>query len=117
MAKNYTYYILDNDGEIALYDTDKTRLENTLRVTPQYPEQKVKSTTKEIVLLDGKPVFADEHTEEINEQKEIEQKKAEEQETAQTVATLKADMLTAIALNDEEWLADLRAEYVELTGE
>lgn len=51
------------------------------------------------------------------EEKEIERKKQEEQETAQTVATLKADMMTAIALNDEEWLADLRAEYAELTGE
>ena len=51
------------------------------------------------------------------EEKEIESKKAEEQETAQTVATLKADMLTAIALNNTEWLEDLRAEYAELTGE
>jgi hypothetical protein len=30
---------------------------------------------------------------------------------------LKADMMTAIALNDTEWLEDLRAEYAELTGE
>ena len=51
------------------------------------------------------------------EEKEIERKEAEERETSQTIASLKADMLTAIALNDEEWLADLRAEYSELTGE
>ena len=51
------------------------------------------------------------------EEKEIERKKSEEQETAQTVATLKADMLTAIATNNKEWLEELRAEYAELTGE
>jgi tRNA U54 and U55 pseudouridine synthase Pus10 len=80
-------------------------------------DAEILSTDREIIILNNAPVFADEHTEEINEQKEIEQKKAEEQETAQTVATLKADMLTAIALNDTEWLEDLRAEYAELTGE
>lgn len=51
------------------------------------------------------------------EEKEIERKKAEEQETAQTIESLKADMMTAIALNNTELLADLRAEYATLIGE
>lgn len=64
MSKIYTYYFADNDGNIVVYDTDKTKAENTLTFMPQYAESKVKSTTKEIVLLDGKPVFADEHEDE-----------------------------------------------------
>ena len=51
------------------------------------------------------------------EEKEIERKKTEEQETEQTIASLKADMMTAIALNNTELLADLRAEYATLIGE
>ena len=59
----------------------------------------------------------EEISEPTEEKKEIERKKAEEQETAQTIASLKADMMTAIALNDTELLADLRAEYATLIGE
>ena len=51
------------------------------------------------------------------EEKEIERKEAEERETAQTIASLKADMMTAIATNNEDWLEELRAEYSKLTGE
>lgn len=55
------YYILDSNNEIALFDIDKSKLETTLKFMPQYAECEVRETEREIVLLDGKYVFADEH--------------------------------------------------------
>lgn len=61
------YYVLQNE-EIALYDTDKKRLQTTLKYKPELEGEKIHQTTKDIVLLDGKYVFAEEHTDELLEQ-------------------------------------------------
>lgn len=61
------YYVLDLNQDIALFDTDKSRLQTTLKFKPDLADTKIKQTTKEIVELDGKFVFADEHADELLE--------------------------------------------------
>lgn len=55
------YYILDNE-EIALFDTDKSRLQTTLKFKPELTDKEIQETERDIVILDNKFVFADEHT-------------------------------------------------------
>lgn len=61
------YYVLNSNDEIVLFDTDKSRLQTTLKFKPDLADAKIHQTTKEIVELDGKYVFADEHTDELLE--------------------------------------------------
>ena len=61
------YYVLDSNNEIALFDTDKSRIQTTLKFKPELAEAKILQTEREIVELDGKFVFADEHTNELLE--------------------------------------------------
>lgn len=64
------YYVLNENKEIALFDTDRERLENTLMFSPNglSPDSEILATDREIISLDGKLVFADEHTAEVLEQ-------------------------------------------------
>lgn len=110
------YYVLQND-EIALFDTDKSRLQTTLKFKPELADAKIHQTTKEIVELDGKFVFADEHQEEIDALKELEEQQQTYEANQQAINGLKDDLLTATLMGDEEWIADLKAEYAELTEE
>jgi hypothetical protein len=61
------YYILNSENEIVLFDTNKSRLQNTLKFKPELADEKIHQTTKEIIELDGHFVFADEHTDELLE--------------------------------------------------
>lgn len=51
------------------------------------------------------------------EEKEIEAKKQADDERYQSLESLKLDMLTALAINDTEWLDEIRAEYAALLDE
>lgn len=42
-----TYYI-EQDGQIKLHDTDKARIERTLKYMPQYADIKIKKTSRPI---------------------------------------------------------------------
>ena len=108
------YYVLNSNDEIELFDTDKKRLQTTLKFQPELADAKIHQTTKEIVELDGKFVFADEHQEEIDAQKELEEQQKAYEETQQAINGLKDDLLTATLADDQEWIADLKAEYSEL---
>ncbi len=55
------YYVLNENDEIELFDTDKSRLQTTLKFKPELADKKIHQITKEIIELDGKYVFADEH--------------------------------------------------------
>lgn len=61
------YYVLNENNEIALFDTDRERLQNTLKFYPKNlsPDSEILSTNREIVSIDGKLVFADEHEDEV----------------------------------------------------
>lgn len=111
------YYVLNSNNEIELFDTDKSRLQTTLKFKPELADEKIHQTTKEIVELDGKYVFADEHQEEIEQQKV--QKESEEKEFALQAAIeeLGKEIAKADLAGDEEWKADLRAEYEALIME
>lgn len=115
MTKNYTYYFTDNDDNIVVYDTDKTKVENTLKFMPQYADSKVKSTTKEIVLLDGKPVFAADHEAEIAHQAEQEAEQKAYEDNQKAILAIKSDLLTATLMGDDEWIEELKADYLALT--
>lgn len=110
------YYILQNN-EIVLFDTDKKRLQTTLKFMPELAETKIHQTTKEIVLLDDKYVFADEHQEEIDAQKA--QKESEEKELAlqNAIEELSKEIAKADLSGDEDWKAELREEYAKLMEE
>lgn len=43
-----TYYITDADGQIKLHDTDKNRIETTLKFMPQYAGLELKETERPI---------------------------------------------------------------------
>lgn len=75
------YYVLNSNDEIELFDTDKKRLQTTLKFKPGLVDAKIHQTTKEIVELDGKYVFADEHTYEL-----LEKAKADKLAELDTVA-------------------------------
>lgn len=104
------YYVLQND-EIALFDTNKSKLQTTLKFKPELADAKIHQTTKEIVELDGKYVFADEHQEEIEEEKQ--QKEDEEKQQALDVAIddLIKEIAKADLMGDENWKAELREQY------
>lgn len=62
------YYVLNSENEIVLFDTNKSRLQKTVtKYRPELSDEKIPQTTKEIVKLDGKFVFADEHESELLE--------------------------------------------------
>ena len=65
------YYILNNNNEIELFDTNKKRLQDTLLFKPELKDKTIQETEREIIELDSKFVFVDEHQEELK-QKEIE---------------------------------------------
>lgn len=52
--------------------------------------------------------------EEIEAQKELEEQQKAYDETQQAINGLKDDLLTATLADDQEWIADLKAEYSEL---
>lgn len=43
------YYIQDKDDKIILFDKDRSKLENTLKMMPQYSDLEIKETEREIV--------------------------------------------------------------------
>jgi len=59
------YYVLDTNNEIALFDTNKSRLQTTLKFKPELINREIQETEREIVTLDNKYVFADEHINEL----------------------------------------------------
>lgn len=109
------YYVLNSNEEIELFDTDKKRLQTTLKFKPELADEKLHQTTKEIVELDGKFVFADEHQEEIEAQKELEEQQKAYDKNQEAINALKDDLLTATLMGDEDWIADLKSEYAKLT--
>lgn len=50
MKEITTYYYVEKDNEIKLFDTDKTRLENTLIFMPELQGLEIKSTTNVTLL-------------------------------------------------------------------
>lgn len=65
-----TYYI-EKDNKIVLHDTDKTRLVNTLKFTPQYKGLEIKETNRPIEncqFADTDNYLAKKHKQEVEEQ-------------------------------------------------
>ena len=56
------YYVLNSNQEIELFDTSKKRLQTTLKFKPELKDKTIQETERDIVMLDNKFVFADEHT-------------------------------------------------------
>lgn len=54
--------------------------------------------------------------EEIAQQEQQKADEAAKAELEADIAAVRADMMTAIAINDDEWLEELRAEYEELVN-
>lgn len=66
------YYVLNSADEIELFDTDKSRLQTTLKFKPDLDGSEIQETEREIVEFDGKFVFADEHESELLEKAKAE---------------------------------------------
>lgn len=111
------YYVLNSNNEIALFDTDKSRLQKTLKFKPELADEKIHQTTKEIVELDGKYVFADEHQEEIEQQKQQKEDEAKEKALEAAINDLIHEMSKADLMGDEDWKTELRAEYEALMAQ
>ena len=54
--------------------------------------------------------------EEIAQQEQAKEDEAAKAELEADIAAIREDMMTAIAINDDEWLEELRAEYEELVN-
>jgi hypothetical protein len=85
------YYILDND-EIVLFDTDKKRLQDTLLFKPELKDKTIQETEREIVILNNKIVFADEHIDALLVKAKEKKLKELAQVTAQFEDNLNKDM-------------------------
>ena len=59
-----TYYI-DKDGDIVLADKNKSKIQTTLKFTPQFKGLEIKETEKEIILKDGKYRFLEDIQDEL----------------------------------------------------
>ena len=59
-----TYYI-EKDGDIVLADKNKSKIQTTLKFTPQFKSLEIKETEKEIILKDGKYCFLDDIQDEL----------------------------------------------------
>ena len=109
------YYVLQND-EIVLFDTDRSRLQTTLKFKPELAGQEIQETEKEIVLLNDKFVFADEHQEELNEKEELAQIDQEAQELETTLNELKSMYTQAQMIGDTETMEEISNATKELLG-
>jgi len=109
------YYVLQND-EIVLFDTDRSRLQTTLKFKPELAGQEIQETEKEIVLLNDKFVFADEHQEELNEKEELSQIDQEAQELETTLNELKSMYTQAQMIGDTETMEEISNATKELLG-
>lgn len=104
------YYVLNSNQEIELFDTDKKRLQTTLKFKPDLADAKIHQTTKEIVELDGKFVFADEHTDELLEKAKAE-KLAELDSIASQFDSYKCDdMYITSSVGGYRFNADIRSQ-------
>lgn len=111
------YYVLNANSEIEIFDTDKSRLQSTLKFKPELQGEKIHQTTKEIVVLNNKPVFADEHQEEIEEKKQHEEDEVKQHALELAIDELIKEMAKADLMGDEDWKNELRAEYEALITE
>lgn len=66
MKEITTYYYVEKDNEIKLFDTDKTRLENTLDFMPELQGLEVKSTT-DVTLFKPLEEFKKEKLQELSQ--------------------------------------------------
>lgn len=110
------YYILNSENEIALFDTDKSRLQTTLKFKPELKDKEIQETEREIVELNGKFVFADEHQEEIVEKEELSQLTQEAQELENTLNELQSMYTQAQMIGDTETMEEISNTTKELLG-
>ena len=66
MEETIIYYYVEKDNEIKLFDTDKTRLENTLDFMPELQGLEIKSTT-DVTLLKPLEEFKKEKLNELSQ--------------------------------------------------
>ena len=66
MEEITTYYYVEKDNKIKLFDTDKTRLENTLEFMPELQGLEVKSTT-DVTLLKPLEEFKKDKLQELSQ--------------------------------------------------
>ena len=98
------YYVKSGEN-IVLFDTDRTKLENTLAFIPNLTSDVILETEREIIYLNDGFVFADEVTEELLD--DAKRQKIEENKTAYDAA-LKAGVMYKNALFDCDTLAAVR---------
>ena len=98
------YYVKCGEN-IVLFDTDRTKLENTLAFIPNLTSDVILETEREIIYLNDGFVFADEVTEELLD--DAKRQKIEENKTAYDAA-LKAGVTYKNALFDCDTLAAVR---------
>lgn len=104
------YYVLNSNNEIALFDTNKSRLQTTLKFKPELADAKIHQTTKEIVELDGRFVFADEHTEELLENAKAEKLEALTAYAGQFDQYKCDDMYVTSSIGGYKFNADIRSQ-------
>ena len=107
-------YYLNKNNKIILFSENLSILKNTIKFLPEFSEEDIQETTREIITLNNESVFRDEHEEEYAAQQQTEQEIANLADIDSQLKEIKDNFATAELLNDDEWKAELKTQYQEL---
>ena len=109
-----TYYVI-NDNQIVLFDTDKSKIEKTLKFLPQYSESEVLETEKEIVELDEKFFFKEDVQDILDErERQLRRMKVEEELKFLDEKRIRAVCEPSMKDDDTTWLEYYNQEVYKL---
>lgn len=98
-----TNYYIEKDNKIVLFDTNKKRIQTTLKFMPQYQNLEIKETNKEIIMRNNTFVFVESIQDELLQE-------AKETKIAQINLAKEAAFKQGIIYNNEHFDCDDRAQ-------
>lgn len=102
-------FIVEKDNKIILADTDRKRLESTLKFMPDYADCEITEIDRPVKLIDGAYVYAD--TPEYVAAKNAEIALIRREQYTMLVDPLHCEKIRKTALN--EWTDEMETAYVE----
>ena len=98
-----TNYYIEKENKIVLFDTNKKRIQATLKFMPQYQDFEIKETNKDIIIRNDNYVFIDNIKEELLQE-------AKEAKITQINLAKEAAFKQGIIYNNEHFDCDDRAQ-------
>lgn len=109
-----TYYI-KNEDEIITFDTDKNKIEETLKFLPQYADCEILETEEEIIVLDEK-FFFKKDVQDIIDERERQSKRIKIEEELKFLDEKRIRAVCEPSMKDENttWLEYYNQEVYKL---